>query len=229
MQLVYRLPCWRYQVKISQRVLPARVSSSPCPGTQNHILTKKIEVKEKTDRRNFIRIAGRAACGLAMGGMVYRVVGNHLVDEMPGPATRHAWQIDPNKCVGCDKCKTGCVRKPSAAKAVNDQKKCSFCVVCYGHISNKYIDSEKIMSDGKRVCPKDAVSRVDYTGKPDGYFVYDIDDDKCDGCGLCVEACLKKGTKSMFMIIRPDLCLNCNSCKIALQCPEIAIEMVFIG
>ncbi len=184
---------------------------------------------EKTDRRRFIRMAGRAACGLALGGITYHVVGNHLIEENPGPATRHAWQIDPNKCIGCDLCKKACVRKPSAVKAVNDQKKCSFCVVCYGHISNKYIDSDKIMSDGIRVCPQDAVVRIDYSNRPDGYFIYEIDDDKCDGCGICVDLCLKKGTKSMFMIIRPDLCLNCNSCNIALKCPENAVEKVFIG
>jgi len=186
-------------------------------------------MQEKTDRRKFIRIAGRAACGLALGGLSYQVVGSYHKDEVPGPATRHAWQIDPNKCIGCDQCKISCVRQPSAVKAVNDQKKCSFCVVCYSHITNKYIDSDKIMTDGKRLCPRDAVIRIDYSGRPDGYFVYEVDDKLCDGCGLCVDKCLKKGTKSMFMIIRPDLCLNCNSCKIALNCPENAIEKVYIG
>ncbi len=184
---------------------------------------------EKTDRRKFIRIAGRAACGMALGGLTYHVVGNHLSVNEPGPNTRHAWAINPNKCIGCDLCKAACVRKPSAVKAVNDQRKCSFCVVCYGHITNKYIDSDKIMSEGERVCPHDAVIRIDHSGRPDGYFIYEIDEDLCDGCGLCVELCLKKGTKSMFMIIRPDLCLNCNTCAIALKCPEDAIEKVFIG
>ena len=183
----------------------------------------------KTDRRKFIRTAGRAMCGLAIGGLTYHVIGNHLSSEDAGPNTRHAWQIDPNKCTGCDQCKLACYRKPSAAKAVNDQKKCSFCVVCYGHITNKYIDSDKIMTEGERVCPKDAVIRINHSGRLDGYFVYEIDDDLCDGCGICVEMCLKKGTKSMFMIIRPDLCLNCNSCNIALKCPEKAVDKVFIG
>ncbi|MFH0761026.1 MAG: 4Fe-4S dicluster domain-containing protein [Bacteroidota bacterium] len=180
-------------------------------------------------RRKFIIMAGRAACGLALGAVAYRVVGKHFTEDEAGPRTRHAWQIDSDKCKGCDLCKTMCVRKPSAVKAVNDQKKCSFCVVCYGHITNRHIDSDKIMSEGKRVCPWDAVIRVDYSGRPDGYFIYEIDDDKCDGCGKCVELCSKKGTKSMFLIIRPDLCLNCNTCNIAVHCPEKAVDKVFIG
>ncbi len=182
-----------------------------------------------TDRRKFLINAGRIACGLAIGGVTYRVVSAHLNEDTAGPRTRHAWQIDPIKCKACDKCKTMCVRTPSAVKAVNDQKKCSFCVVCYGHISNKRIASEKIMTEGKRICPKDAVKRIDYSHRPDGYFIYEIDEDKCDGCGKCVEACTKKGTKSMFLIIRPDLCLNCNSCKIAINCPAQAVDKVFIG
>jgi electron transport complex protein RnfB len=184
---------------------------------------------ESGGRRKFIMMAGRAACGLALGGVAYRVVSKHLIEDEAGPRTRHAWQIDPNKCKACDKCKTACVRTPSAAKAVNDQKKCSFCVVCYGHITNKHIASEKIMSEGKRACPRDAVVRIDYSNRPDGYFIYEIDDEKCDGCAICVGLCTKKGTKSMFMIIRPDLCLNCNNCQIAQNCPEKAIDKVFIG
>lgn len=184
---------------------------------------------DKLNRRNFIINAGRTACALAMGGMVYRVASSHLSDKDAGPVTRHAWMIDPEKCTACGKCKTLCVRTPSAVKAVNDQKKCSFCVVCYGHISNKNIASDKIMTEGIRVCPYDAVIRKNITDRPDGYFVYDIDDNKCDACGKCVEHCIKKGTKSMFLIIRPDLCTNCNSCNIAINCPEKAVSKVFIG
>lgn len=180
-------------------------------------------------RRNFIINAGRAVFGLALGTIAYRVGGSFLNSEQAGPLTRHAWQIDPDKCTACGKCKTLCVRTPSAVKAVNDQKKCSFCVVCYGHISNKNIASDKIMSDGKRVCPNEAVTRKEYSGGKDGYYIYDIDDDKCDGCSKCVEQCIKKGTKSMFLIIRPDLCINCNDCNIAANCPEKAIDKVFIG
>ncbi|TKG96430.1 hypothetical protein EYV94_04045 [Puteibacter caeruleilacunae] len=183
----------------------------------------------KVDRRNFLRKAGQAACGLALGGIAYRVISGHMDEETEGPKSRFVWQIDPDKCTFCGDCETACVRTPSAVKAVNDQKKCSSCVVCYGHISNKEIPSEKIMSDGIRVCESDAVTRKNYSGGKDGYFIYDIDDDKCTGCGKCAKACNDKGTKSMFLIIRPDLCLNCNSCNIAAKCPEGAVDRLYFG
>jgi len=190
---------------------------------------KDKKVVRKLDRRNFLRKAGTAACGLAIGSIGYRVISAHMDEETAGPLTRFVWQIDPEKCVNCPLCETACVRTPSAVKAVNDQKKCSFCVVCYGHISNKEIDSDKIMTEGIRVCPYDAVTRKNYSGGKEGYFIYDIDDDKCTGCGICAKECSARGTKSMFMIIRPDLCLACNSCNIADLCPENAIDRLYFG
>ena len=181
------------------------------------------------NRRNFLRKAGRSACGLAIAGTAYHIIGDHLNAETAGPKSRFVWQIDPDKCTACGICETACVRTPSAVKAVNDQKKCSYCVVCYGHISNKEIDSDKIMTDGERVCEYDAVKRVNYSGGDDGYFIYQIDDKKCTGCGKCVLACDEKGTRSMFLLIRPDLCLNCNSCEIANKCPDDAIDRLYIG
>ncbi len=184
---------------------------------------------ENIDRRRFLRTAGRAACGLALGGIAYRVISAHLDEETAGPRSRYVWQIDPEKCTFCGDCETACMRTPSAVKAVNDQKKCSFCVVCYGHISDKQIDSDKIETEGERICEYGAVTRRNYSGGKDGYFIYEIDHDKCTGCGKCAKECNEKGTKSMFLIIRPDLCLNCNSCNIAAVCPENAIDRLWFG
>ena len=141
-------------------------------------------------------------------------------------ARRFAWQIDPGKCRYCGICETACVRKPSAVKALNDQKKCSNCVVCYGHISNSKIESEKIDSDGERICPHDAVRRKNFCGGLDGMFLYSQDHAGCTACGRCVKACNEHGTKSMFLVIRPDICLGCNECAIAVACPYDAIERI---
>ncbi|MFA5850353.1 MAG: 4Fe-4S binding protein [Bacteroidales bacterium] len=181
------------------------------------------------DRRKFLVNFGRATCALAIGGVVYRVVSKQLNPEEAGPLTRYVWAIDPEKCNGCGACETACVRNPSAVKAVNDQKKCSYCVVCYGHISNKNIESDKIMTEGIRVCKYNAVKRENYSGGQDGSFIYTIDDKLCTACGKCVKNCNEKGTRSMFLIIRPDLCLACNSCNIAAKCPQKAIDRVYIG
>lgn len=185
--------------------------------------------KDKIDRRKFLVYAGRTACALAIGGVATRVIGAHLSEDNQAPRSRYVWAIDDQKCTACGICETACVRKPSAVKAVNDQKKCSFCVVCHGHISNTRVPIERIMSDGIRICKHDAVIRTSFTGTYDGYFKYEIDDRKCTGCGDCVRRCNEHGSHSMFLIIRPDLCLNCNNCTIAAKCPEKAIQKVYIG
>lgn len=185
--------------------------------------------KEKMDRRKFLVFAGRAACALAIGGMATRVIGARFSEDSKAPGSRYVWAINDQKCTACGICETACVRKPSAVKAVNDQKKCSFCVVCHGHISNKRVPIDKIMTDGIWVCKHEAVIRTSVTGTVDGYFKYDIDQKKCTGCGDCVRLCNEHGSHSMFLIIRPDLCLGCNSCTIAAKCPEKAIERVYIG
>lgn len=178
-------------------------------------------------RRNFLRIAGHVAGGAALAGAGVRIFSPPADDaEFVPQARRFAWQIDPDKCRYCGTCETACVRKPSAAKAVNDQKKCSNCVVCYGHITNKNIESEKIDSHGKRVCPHDAVRRKNFCGGLDGMYLYSHDHGRCTGCAQCVKKCNEEGTASMFMVIRPDLCLGCNECAIAVACPHNAIERI---
>jgi electron transport complex protein RnfB len=184
---------------------------------------------EKPSRRDFLRKTGQLACAGFLGGIVYRVFADKSFDSEDQPQTRYAWQINHDKCTYCGQCETACVRKPSAVKAVNDQKKCSFCVVCYGHITNKLIESSKIETDGKKVCPHNAVKRKNYCGGLDGYYIYSVDDKRCVGCAKCVERCNFEGNQSMFLIIRPDLCLGCNDCDIAKQCPSQAIERIHIS
>ena len=96
------------------------------------------------------------------------------------------------------------MRKPSAVKALNDQKKCSNCVVCYGHITDTHIESDKIDSEGDRVCPVDAVERKNFSGGLDGMFLYSNDPKLCIACSKCVKRCNEHGTKSMFLAIRPE-------------------------
>ena len=184
------------------------------------------------NRRSFLINTGRAVGALALGGVAYRVAGEHLSkaeNAKVGPRSRFVWQIDPEKCTHCGLCEVNCVRTPSAVKAVNDQKKCSNCVVCHGHIEETGVPSEKIDSEGIRICPYDAITRTNHSGGKDGFFLYKIDEEKCVGCGKCVKLCNTKGTKSMFLLIRPDLCLNCNSCDIAEKCPSHAIDRLYIG
>lgn len=61
-----------------------------------------------------------------------------------------------------------------------------------------------------------------------------LDEDRCQGCGLCVEACPKKiltidKTKvnkrghAPAVVIEPKKCISCALC--AVMCPDVAIEV----
>ena len=177
------------------------------------------------DRRRFIRFGGQLTGAAVLGGAAWRVFsGGDPEAVFSQPKGPYVWRINPDKCTFCGRCETACVRKPSAVKAVNDQKKCSYCVACYGHLADLRVSSEMIQGKGVRVCPYDAVRREEFSGGQNGYHIYTIDDAKCTACCKCTKRCNQLGTKSMFLIIRPDLCIGCNRCAIAAVCPDDAIE-----
>ncbi len=178
-------------------------------------------------RREYLRRAGHALGVLALGGATARILSTPSEEgDFIAQGRRFAWQINAEKCQQCGLCATSCVRNISAVKAINDPKKCSNCVVCHGHITNIHIDSEKIKSEGDRVCPHNAVVRKNFSGGADGLFLYSHDPALCVGCAQCVKHCTELGSRSMFLIIRPDLCLGCNECSIAVACPHDAIERI---
>ena len=189
----------------------------------------KKETSEKQTRREFLRKTGQIACIGFLGGVAYRIFASKDFDPEKQPKNCYGWKINHDKCTYCGNCETACVRRPSAVKAVNDQKKCLFCVACYGHIKNELIEPSRIETEGKKVCPYDAVIRKQFRKGSDDYYIYKIDDKRCVGCARCVERCNYEGNQSMFLIIRPDLCLGCNSCSIAKKCPSEAIERVHIS
>ncbi len=181
----------------------------------------------KQSRRNHLKTAGNLLGLAALGGITARIFSKPSKDaEFIAQGRRFAWQIDPDRCKSCGLCATSCVRMPSAVKAVNDQKKCSNCVVCYGHIRDNKIASDKIDTDGHKVCPVNAVKRKNFSGGVDGMFLYEQDPLLCIACGQCTYRCNEYGSRSMFLVIRPDLCLGCNECSIAKACPNNAVERV---
>ena len=179
------------------------------------------------NRRKYLAIGGQVLGASILSALTVRLFSHPNKNALP-QKRRFAWQIDPEKCVACGQCATACVRKPSAAKAVNNIKACNNCVACYGHIADPYMDSDKIDSEGERVCPVDAVKRINLTGEVDGYFEYQQDHSLCIGCAQCVKQCKahNDANASMFLMIRPDLCLGCNECAIARKCPAGAIVRV---
>ena len=60
-----------------------------------------------------------------------------------------------------------------------------------------------------------------------------IDEERCKGCGLCIEACpqgvlsfsgrLNRSGYNVTHAERPDDCIGCGFC--AITCPDVAIEV----
>jgi len=131
------------------------------------------------------------------------------------------WQIDPYKCVGCEKCSTNCVLDPSAVKCVQSYPICGYCQLCFGYFQPNA--PELTSAAENQLCPTDAIERI-FVEEP--YWEYNIFEDKCIGCAKCVVACEMFGNASFYLQVRHDVCVNCNNCSIAMHCPSDAWERV---
>ncbi|RIK84138.1 MAG: hypothetical protein DCC67_05205 [Planctomycetota bacterium] len=183
-------------------------------------------------RREFFERAGQAVCLTTLVGAAGLVVRRSWALD--------AWAIDPNRCVNirlgvngpqsvCQKCAETCVLSLSAVRAVNDHSQCGRCCICPA-----YFDVQSTVGpDGlpsKKLCPRDAIVRqpigeVDPYDPLNNYYEYLIDEEKCNGCGRCVMECKDPaGLGSIRLEVRYDLCLRCNRCSIAEECPETALQ-----
>jgi len=133
----------------------------------------------------------------------------------------YVWQIDPFKCTACGNCKTSCVLTPSASKCVHAYTLCGYC----GSLWRISQEGAKTISTGAEVqmCPTGAIERK-FVEEP--FFEYNINEDLCDGCAKCVKGCKDFGNGSLYMQIKQDLCVNCNDCSIARNCPSKAVSRI---
>jgi electron transport complex protein RnfB len=191
------------------------------------------------DRRGFLGDGVRIAGAIGLVGVA------GLRAAWKGQPRDYLWQIDPDKCIACDKCQTQCVLDPSAAKAVQCYSLCGYCDVCTGYFPTA--DFELNTAAENQLGPTGAIKR-EFIEEQAGvrYFEYNIDikrrlieeqagvqyveytindEEKCIGCAKCVKGCaLMNG--SLYMQVRHDLCVNCNECAIAIACPPQAFYRV---
>jgi len=131
------------------------------------------------------------------------------------------WQIDPDTCIQCDRCRTECVLTPSAVKCIHAYAICGYCDLCSGYL--KQVHMERSTAAENQLCPTGALTR---TYIEDPYYQYTINEDVCIACGRCIKACQAFGNGSLFLQIKQDICVHCNNCRIAKNCPSGAIERV---
>lgn len=163
----------------------------------------------KIKRRDFMR----AAATVAGAGAAWAVA--HPRTE----AT--VWQLDPTKCVQCGRCATSCVLNPSAVKCVHSYQICGYCDLCGAYLQ----PGAKSRDTGaeNELCPVGALSRKHIE---DRFYQYTIDETLCVGCGKCVKGCGVFGNGSLYLQVKRDVCVNCNECSIARDCPSKAFERV---
>jgi Na+-translocating ferredoxin:NAD+ oxidoreductase subunit B len=165
-------------------------------------------------RRDFMKTAGRLI--VAAPVLVLPVI---LVKK--AAIKGYVWQIDPLKCTFCDQCKTSCIMTPSASKCTNAFQMCGYCDLCPGYLRQGVKKFSTAAED--QLCPTGAIQRK-FIEEP--YFEYKIDETLCDGCAKCVKGCVDFGNGSLYMQIRHNLCVNCNDCRIARNCPSDAVIRV---
>ena len=186
-------------------------------------------MSEQTTRREMLGQTIRVAGLLGLGGTAA------YLTNKAGRAD--VWQIDPTRCLDsklgvtnvevCQNCATSCVLPLSAVRAVNDFAKCGRCYICPGYYDiMSEVDDEGLPS--QKLCPRDAIERkpigeIDPDDPANNFYEYIINDDLCNGCGKCVMGCKEPaGLGSICLEVRHDLCLDCNRCSIAANCPEQA-------
>ena len=166
------------------------------------------------NRRDFLRSSLHTVASITIGGIAGYLIGRSSSEEM-------VWQLDPNLCIQCEKCSQNCVLPQSAVKAVHSFSMCGYCDLCSGYLQ----PGAKSRDTGaeNQLCPTGAIKRT-FVEPP--YFEYTIDENLCIGCGKCVKGCGAFGNGSLYLQVKHDLCLNCNECSIARQCPSQAYKRV---
>ena len=168
----------------------------------------------ESSRREFLGRGARVLGAMAGAGGALALLARGAQADM-------VWQIDPLKCTWCGKCATNCVLNPSAVKCIQNYQLCGYCKLCTGF----FIPQPASLDEGaeNQLCPTGAIIRKFVEGE---YYAYDIDQAACIGCARCVKGCTLYGNGSFFLQIDRKLCVDCNSCSIARECPAQAISKI---
>lgn len=172
------------------------------------------KANEGLSRREVMRKGARGLALITLGSLLGKLVGTARADD-------NVWQIQPQKCIQCGQCETHCVLQQSAVRAVKTQGMCGYCDLCTGYFLPDALERETGAEN--LLCPTGAIKR---TFIEDPYYSYTVAGAECIACAKCVKGCEQFGNASLYLQIQQDICLNCNECSIALECPAEAFSRV---
>jgi TPP-dependent indolepyruvate ferredoxin oxidoreductase alpha subunit len=124
---------------------------------------------------------------------------------------------DTDKCVGCDICEYACSWEK---EGVFNPTKSRIRALRLDVLSNLALTC-RLCKDAPcvSVCPKDALHQPKERG------VISVDEEKCDGCGWCIEACQFGAVTLHQKTRKPIICDTCNGePKCIQECPESALN-----
>jgi len=139
--------------------------------------------------------------------------------EKLGFITRRFVSVNPSKCIGCSLCEFVCALEKegdpnplkSRIRVIHLNPMLNLAVTC------RFCENAPCI----RACPRDAIKQSEKGG------ILLIDENRCDGCVLCVQACPYGG-----MMLHPEkgVVIACDLCdgepKCIEYCPEEALELV---
>ncbi len=135
-------------------------------------------------------------------------------------ATHRTWKIvyaDPEKCVGCSECELVCSQEKE--KSFNPLKSRIRVVRLHPLINLAVTCRLCEPAPCVAACPRDALTQSEENG------TIMVDEDKCDGCGWCIEAC-----DYGAIALHPErrVAVVCDTCEGDPQCvkwcPEEALD-----
>jgi electron transport complex protein RnfB len=187
-------------------------------------------MSDELTRRDVLGKVARGSVLLGLGATA-----GFLIKKAEGQIV---WQVDASRCVNsrlgevdvevCSLCTTECVVSQSAVRAVNNTRECGRCYICPAYYNVKSaVDETGLPSE--KLCPRDAIERrpiglIDPRDPANNFYDYIIDEEKCDGCGICVKGCKEPlGLGSIVLKVRYNLCVDCNHCAISTACPNDAV------
>lgn len=142
-------------------------------------------LKEKTNRRKFLKIAGTGLTIVALQNILTTIEAKDIFDSKVNTGKRYAMLIDIRKCIGCDACAVACKQENNVpigfyrtwVKKVEKGK--------YNNVRDYYIPTlcnhcENAICN--RNCPVQATYKTS-----DGLTL--IDYDRCIGCRYCMVSC----------------------------------------